>query len=65
MDNIRFLNNEINNQQDTITELLHILNRIMVMFPDMCADADMLDDPSVLALITQAREVITEAESHA
>ena len=42
--------------------LLEALIAVMVMFPDMCADADMCDDPHTLATINKAHEAIAEAK---
>lgn len=48
----------LNHQQDTIDDLVSLLRKIMVMFPDMCADANMLDSPFTLSLINQAQDAL-------
>lgn len=50
--------------QDTNADLLRALQSIMVEYPDMCADANMCDDPHTLGKIERAREAICEAQSH-
>ena len=43
-------------------ELLEALRDVMTMFPDMCADADMCNDPHTLGTINKAREAIQQAK---
>ena len=42
-------------------ELLEALRGITVMFPDMCADASMCDDPHTMETIHKAQEAIQKA----
>ena len=41
--------------------LLEALRSVMVMFPDMCADASLCDDPHTLSAINQAQAAIRQA----
>ena len=43
-------------------DLLAALERVMTVFPEMCADVGMCDDPYTMSIINQARAAIEKAK---
>jgi hypothetical protein len=52
--------NEVTRLESQNAALLEALQAVMVMFPDMCADANMCDDPHTLSIINKAQNAIAK-----
>ena len=57
---LKTYNEHIDELKAQNAELLEALEDVMVMFPDMCADADMCNDPHTLGIINKARDAIAK-----